>query len=102
MRSSSPRIGKAGLFAMFLLGSTTLALADSMDHYTIGAHGQANMKYPTWFKQSFYDLREDLSDARKAGKRGVIVFFSQKSCNHCQAVTRFSISSHPCARAKAL
>ena len=103
MRSCSPRIGTVGLFILLLLCHTTLALADSMDHYSIGAHGQANMKYPPWFKQSFFDLREDLSDARKAGKRGVIVFFSQKSCNHCQAfidttlndpVTRARVQKH--------
>ena len=71
--------------AMTALCVATLALADKMDNYQIGDHGQANIKYPTWFKQSFLDLQEDLSDARKAGKRGVIIFFSQKNCNHCQA-----------------
>ena len=56
-----------------------------MDSYQIGSHGQANIKYPTWFKESFLDLQEDLREAKKTGKRGVIVFFSQKNCNHCQA-----------------
>jgi len=56
-----------------------------MDAYRIGSHGQANIKYPTWFKESFLDLQEDLRDAKKVGKRGVIVFFSQKNCSHCQA-----------------
>jgi len=68
-----------------LLCISLYVVADKMDVYQIGGHGQANLKHPAWFKQSFYDLREDLSEARKAGKRGIIVFFSQQSCNHCQA-----------------
>ena len=73
------------LAVTLLLCLSPCAMADKMDTYQIGAHGQANIKYPSWFKESFFDLQEDLSDARKAGKRGVIVFFSQKNCNHCQA-----------------
>jgi len=60
--------------------------ADRMDSYKmIGGHGQANIKHPAWFKESFLDLQEDLRDAKESGKRGVIVFFSQKNCSHCQA-----------------
>ncbi|WP_455221014.1 thioredoxin fold domain-containing protein [Kaarinaea lacus] len=60
-------------------------LADAMDSYRIGPHGQANVKYPAWFKESFFDIPQDLDDARRQGKRGVILFLSQKACNHCQA-----------------
>jgi thioredoxin-related protein len=73
------------LLFISLLFFSPLALADRMDSYQIGSHGQANITYPSWFKESFNDLREDLNDARESGKRGIIVFFSQKSCNHCQA-----------------
>ena len=65
------------------------ALAEKMDNYRIYTNTEklvrANIIYPTWFKTSFYDLPDDLNDARDAGKRGIIVFFSQKNCNHCQA-----------------
>lgn len=74
------------IFATLLLpGFNPSAMADVMDNYQIGSHGTASVKYPAWFKKSLYDLREDLSDARKAGKRGIIVFFSQESCSHCKA-----------------
>jgi len=63
-----------------------------MDSYQIGSHGQANIKYPAWFKESFLDLPEDLREAKKAGKRGIIVFFSQKNCNHCQAFLDTTLS----------
>ncbi len=86
-------------WAAFILALATalsslpvLAESDVMDKYRIGGHGQANVIYPAWFKQSFLDLRDDLDDARKAGKRGVIVFLSQKNCNHCQAFIDTTLS----------
>jgi len=88
--------------APFVVVSLLLAAqasADSMDNYVIGGHGQANIKYPTWFKQSFYDLRDDLAEARAAGKRGIIVFFSQKNCNHCQAFLATTLSD-PATRSR--
>jgi len=77
---------------LLLLSQTIRAESDSMDQYQIGGHGKANVKYPPWFKQSFLDLRDDLDDARQAGKRGVIVFLSQKNCNHCQAFIDTTLS----------
>jgi thioredoxin-related protein len=68
------------------------AEGDVMDKYQIGGHGKANVKYPPWFKESFLDLRDDLQDAKQAGKRGVIVFLSQKNCNHCQAFIDTTLS----------
>ncbi len=38
---------------------------------------------PAWFKQSFLDLREDVADARNAGKR-VLLYFYQDGCPYCQ------------------
>jgi thioredoxin-related protein len=77
---------------MILLCLTVEASGDVMDKYQIGGHGQANVKYPPWFKESFLDLRDDLDDAAKAGKRGIIVFLSQKNCNHCQAFIDTTLS----------
>ena len=33
---------------------------DSMDTYRKGPGGQANVEYPTWFKDSFLDIAGDL------------------------------------------
>lgn len=79
-------------FVMILLCLTVEAGGDVMDKYQIGGHGQANVKYPSWFKESFLDLRDDLDDAAKAGKRGIIMFLSQKNCNHCQAFIDTTLS----------
>lgn len=40
---------------------------------------------PDWFKLSFLDLGNDITDAKDAGKKGVIVYFGQKNCSYCKA-----------------
>ena len=40
---------------------------------------------PDWFKVSFLDLQEDLDEAVKNGKQGLIVYFGQKRCAYCKA-----------------
>ena len=42
------------------------------------------LAFPDWFKLSFLDLREDIEEAREAGKAGLIVYFGQKYCAYCQ------------------
>lgn len=49
------------------------------------APGLVNPGYheqPRWFKQSFLDLREDVEDAAKAGRR-VMIYFYQDGCPYC-------------------
>lgn len=62
-----------------------IAIADRMDSYQIGTSGQANVKHPGWFKDSFLNLQDDLFEARESGKRGIIVYLGQENCSHCQA-----------------
>ncbi len=40
---------------------------------------------PAWFKLSFLELHDDVMDAKKAGKRGIILYFGQKYCPYCKA-----------------
>ena len=40
--------------------------------------------YPDWFKESFLDLQEDLSEAIASDKKGIIVYFGQKRCAYCK------------------
>ena len=49
------------------------------------AEGMENPGYhepPTWFKNSFLDLREDLAEAKDANKR-LILYFYQDGCPYC-------------------
>ena len=50
------------------------------------AAGAARVIYPDWFKESLYDLQGDLEDARDASKKGIMVFFSAKTCSYCMAI----------------
>lgn len=40
--------------------------------------------YPDWFKLSLGDLRDDLKDAVKKGKDGIVVYFGQHRCAYCK------------------
>ncbi|HED17872.1 MAG TPA: thioredoxin [Gammaproteobacteria bacterium] len=40
---------------------------------------------PDWFFLSFLDIKEDLGEIKKAGKKGLIVYFGQKRCPYCKA-----------------
>ena len=72
----------ATLYVLIVLLNTTV-LAERMDNYRIAKGGTADLKHPAWFKQSFLDLRDDLAEAKSTDKRGIIIFFSQKACQHC-------------------
>lgn len=52
------------------------------------ANAQQGVKvvYPSWFKESFYDLPLDLRDAKAAGKKGIMLFFSTPTCSYCHAM----------------
>lgn len=51
------------------------------------------MKYPEWFKTSFGDLREDLREAKAAGKKGIIVYFGQKRCSYCEKFIKVNLEA---------
>lgn len=51
-----------------------------------GAHDQ-----PGWFKQSFLDIREDVSEAADEGRR-VILYFYQDGCPYCAKLLRENFS----------
>jgi len=42
--------------------------------------------HPKWFKQSFLDLKEDIAEAKKENKSGIIQFFGQAHCPYCNAL----------------
>ncbi|MBI2752417.1 MAG: thioredoxin fold domain-containing protein [Betaproteobacteria bacterium] len=46
---------------------------------------------PSWFSETFLDLREDSRDAAKEGKR-LMVYFGQESCPYCKALMQTNFS----------
>jgi len=50
------------------------------------------IEFPAWFKHSFLDLRDDLAEAGKAGKLGVVLFLSAPQCSYCKAFLDFTFA----------
>jgi thioredoxin-related protein len=46
---------------------------------------------PSWFSETFLDLREDIRDAAKANKR-LMVYFGQDGCPYCRELMRVNFS----------
>ncbi|WP_428609080.1 thioredoxin family protein [Sedimenticola sp.] len=53
--------------------------------------GAKETVYPTWFKESFLDLREDVAEATAAGRR-VLLFFHQNGCPYCNLMVERNLS----------
>jgi thioredoxin-related protein len=50
------------------------------------------IEHPEWFKESFLDLREDLEEAKQAGKKGIALYFGQKHCAYCKALMEINFT----------
>jgi len=48
-------------------------------------------EYPSWFKNSFLDLRDDVAEATESKKR-VVLFFYQDGCPYCKKLLDVNLS----------
>jgi len=74
--------------ALALILATTPAAA-AEPAATLGP-GMVNPGYhepPAWFRESFLDLREDVADAARAGRR-LMLYFYQDGCPYCARLLR--------------
>lgn len=53
---------------------------------------------PPWFDQTFLDIREDIRDAAKSGRR-LLVYFGQDGCPYCRELMRVNFSQKDIADA---
>ena len=53
----------------------------------LGMVASAQQEAPAWFMQSFLDLRDDVKEATKAGRR-LIIYFHQDGCPYCAKMLR--------------
>jgi thioredoxin-related protein len=51
---------------------------------------------PTWFKNSFLDLRDDIKEATAANRR-VIIYFGQNGCPYCRKLIEVNFGRHDIA-----
>lgn len=75
-----------GVVALLSVAVTGICQADAIDKITFDDQPlEEGLVHPDWFKLSFLDINEDVTEARENGKRGVIIYFGQKFCPYCKA-----------------
>ena len=72
------------LLAVFLIPALAAANIDTAEVFDDEPLGE-DLHLPDWFKVSFLDLPEDLDEAIKNGKRGILLYFGQRRCPYCKA-----------------
>jgi thioredoxin-related protein len=76
-----------GLAANLLAPLVPVLAAESNGIYSFDDRPTAyDGGHPDWFKQSFLDLDDDLDQALRNGKSGVIVYFGQERCAYCKVI----------------
>lgn len=53
--------------------------------------GAKQTEYPKWFKESFLNLQEDVSEAKAEGKR-IMLLFHQDGCPYCNALVERNLA----------
>jgi thioredoxin-related protein len=71
-----------------VLAQTVALLALSMPAAGQGDHAIA---LPPWFTETFLDLREDVADAAREGKR-LMILFQQDGCPYCKELVQVNFS----------
>ena len=74
-------LAAAGLFLLSLAASAQVASPYAIEH-------------PPWFAHSFLDLREDIADATRDGKR-LLLYFGQDGCPYCARLMQTNFTQRP-------
>ncbi|NOQ88381.1 MAG: thioredoxin fold domain-containing protein, partial [Gammaproteobacteria bacterium] len=82
------------LLLLFSMSVYAAAEPDSKDSDLMFDDSQLDeeLVYPDWFKLSLGDLGDDLEDAKKNGKKGIITYFGQKRCAYCEQFFKTSLA----------
>ncbi|BCB27902.1 hypothetical protein SKTS_27880 [Sulfurimicrobium lacus] len=87
---------KSLLLAAVLLGLVPFAHAASEAPLAPGLVHPGYEEQPAWFKNSFLDLREDVAEAAKHGKR-VLLYFYQDGCPYCKKLLQDNLGQRTIA-----
>lgn len=89
MRTHRRRMAVLGAWALLGLLCTPLFAAEKAE-----LRGADQFEIPAWFKLSFLDLREDVSEASQGGKR-LLLYFGQDGCPYCAKLFNDNFSQAP-------
>ena len=84
------------VFSVVVYGNV---LADAPNMQLVKKEGQLNAdmtnpgaaEYPSWFKNSFLDFRDDVKDATAHNKR-LVLFFYQDGCPYCKKLLEINLA----------
>jgi thioredoxin-related protein len=76
---------------VWLTGSSTLHAQNAEDQLDAGMVNPGYVDKPAWFKDSFLDIRDDISEAAAANKR-VMLYFYQDGCPYCEKLIKENMS----------
>ena len=68
--------------ALLVFSLLASAASDGPARLTPGLENPGHHAQPEWLKESFLDIREDVAEAKAAGKR-LILYFYQDGCPYC-------------------
>lgn len=80
------------LATLLLIFSIASFAAEDSDIAFDDSQLDEELVYPDWFKLSLGDLGDDLAEAKKSGKKGIITYFGQKRCAYCEQFFETSLS----------
>jgi thioredoxin-related protein len=103
LRKNSSQAVLSLLLGGLLAAAASLAQADEFEQFDkldeqaqMGADDspvEEDIVHPSWFKFSFLDLRDDLQEAKEAGKKGIALYFGQKNCAYCKALMEINFKT---------
>jgi thioredoxin-related protein len=84
----------AGLYPVVLYAAAEPVAAQQSDQDILFDDTQLEeeITYPDWFKLSLGNLRDDLNEAKKSGKKSIITYFGQKRCAYCEQFFKTSLA----------
>jgi thioredoxin-related protein len=84
----------ATLFLLISITASATAATGTDDSILIFDDTQLEeeLVYPDWFKLSQGDLSDDLEEAKKNGKIGIVTYFGQKRCAYCEQFIKTSLA----------
>jgi thioredoxin-related protein len=84
--------GLIGLLTILtFLGSEPVNAQGGGDQLDAGLVNPGYVEKPAWFKDSFLDIRDDISEAAQANKR-IMLYFYQDGCPYCEKLIKENMS----------
>jgi thioredoxin-related protein len=77
------------LFAM--CSSLSLYAQEASDQLSAGMVNPGYVEKPAWFKDSFLDIRDDITEATESSRR-VLLYFYQDGCPYCERLIKENMS----------